>query len=322
MALQIGRKGWIGVGLQTAAQVPATIADYVPFTNDNLIGMQDQMAVDDAHSIRDKTFSTIAGKQWSQGGIDIYADSKMAGYFLVGALGTVQSVNLSGSVYRHTITRNNSNTPQYLTVIKDRGGVDRQLFADVTVDELELSVATDLAEMKSKLIGNFPQTTTSGSPTTVSGSILSFKNAQFAFGTTISGAQAATPLKPHDFKLNIKNNAEAVFAHSQASPRSINVKQFEASAEMTLYFENTTDRDAYYAQSKQAASFELIGNGIGGGFNESVVVNFYQTSIQSFDLETGLDNFYAEKVKLVCEYEPVTGRTIDAVVTNTKSLYI
>ena len=324
MALTIGRRGWMAVGLQSAAQVPATLAnsDYVPFTNDTLIGMQDQIAIEDAHAIRDKTFNTIAGKQWSEGGIDMLADSKFSGYFVVGALGTVQTTNLSGSVYQHTVTRNNSNTPQYLTVIKDRGGVDRQIFADLTVDEFELSTGTDLAEIKTKLIGNFPQTTTSGTVTTSSGNVFSFKNAQFAFSTTVSGAQSATPLKPHDFKLNIKNNAEAVFAHSQQTPRSINVKQFEASAEMTLYFENTTDRDAYYNQSKQAGSFELIGNGIGSGYNESLTFNFYQLSINSFELETGLDNFYAEKVKMTCEYNPTVGRTLDAVIVNNKSLYI
>lgn len=321
MALQIGRRGFIGVGLQSGFQVPAAIADYVDYSSMTLTGMQDQIPVDHATSNRDKVLSTIAGKQWSEGECEIYADNKNAGYFIVAALGTVQSVNLAGSVYRHTVTRTNSNVPQYLTITEDRV-VDRALYADLAVDELELSVGTDLASLKSKLVGNFPQTTTSGTKTTSSGNIFDFANAQFAFSTTISGAQSATPLKPHDFKLNIKNNVEAVFAHSFSTPRSINSKQFEASAEFTLYFENTTDRDAYYAQTKQAASLELIGNGIGSGYQESIVFNFYRTSIQSFAIETGLDDFFAEKVKLTCEYDTTTGRTIDAVITNTKSLYI
>jgi hypothetical protein len=321
MSLSIGRKGWIGVGLQTAFQVPATIADYVDFTSNTLTGMQDQTPVDHATSLRDKVSNTIAGKQWSEGDIELYADTTKAGYFIVGAFGTVQSVNLAGSVYRHTVTRNNSNTPQYLTITEDRA-VDRALYADVTVDSLEVSVGTDLASIKAGLKGNFPQTTVSGTKTTTSGNVMNFANAQFAFATTISGAQNATPLKPHDFKLNIKNNADVVFAHSYSSPRSINVKDFEASAEFTLYFENTTDRDAYYAQTKQSASLKLIGNGIGGGYQESVVFNMYKTSIQSFSIDTGIDNYYAEKVKLTCEFDASTGRTIDAVITNTKTLYI
>jgi len=321
MSLNIGRKGWIGIGLQTGFQVPAAIADYVDFTDNTLIGVQDQIEVDHATSLRDKLAGTIAGQQSSKGNLSLYADSIKLGYFIVSALGTVQTSSLGSGVYRHTVTRNNSNTPQYMTITDDRG-VDRQLYADVCVDELTLEVGTDLAEAKTKLVGNFPMTTTSGVKTTTSGNIFSFANAQFAFGTTISGAQAATPLKPHDFKLSIENNAEAVFAHSQNSPRSINYKEFTASADFTLYFENTIDRDAYYAQTKQAASLELLGNGIGGGFQESVVFNFYKTSIQSFDLETGLDNYYAEKGTLNCEFDAATQRTIDCVITNSKSLYI
>lgn len=321
MPLNIGRKGWIGIGLQTAFQVPGTIADYVDFTENTLTGIQDQIPVDHATSLRDKVSTTVPSKEWSEGDFEMYADNKTAGYFLVSALGTVQSVNLAGSVYRHTITRNNSNTPQYMTITNDRA-VDRQLYPDVCVDNLELSVGTDLATVKSKLMGNFPQTTTSGTKTTTSGNIFNFANAQFAFGTTISGAQAATPLKPHDFKFTINNNAETVFGHGTVTPRSINYRQFESSSEFTLYFETTTERDAYYAQTKQAASFELIGNGIGGGFNESIVLNMYKTTFQGFTLETGLDNYYAEKAKLTHEYDYATGRTVDAVITNTKILYI
>lgn len=321
MALNIGRKGFIGVGLQTGFQVPATIADYVDFTGNTLHGMVDQMTVDSATSNRDKVLSTVGGRQWSEGQLDIYPDSKVAGHFIVGALGTVQTFSLGSGVYRHVATRNNSNVPQYLTITNDRA-IDRQLYADVAVDELDFEVGTDLAKMSVKLKGNYPQTTTSGIKTTTSGNIFAFKDAQFAFGTTISGAQSATSLQTHDFKLAIKNNTDVIHAHSQTTPRSINHKQFEVTAEFTLYFENTTDRDAYYAQTKQACSLEMIGNGIGGGFNESIVFNFYKTSINSFELETGVDNYYAEKVKLTAEYDTATGRTVDAVITNTKSLYI
>lgn len=321
MSLDIGRHGWIGVGLQSASQVPAAIADYVDFTDNTLQGEQNQLVVDHATGLRDKVLSSVAGTQSSSGDIEIYADSVKTGYFLVAALGTVQSVSLGSGVYRHTVTRNNSNDPQFLTITSDRVK-DRQLYPDVAVSQFTLNVGLELAKAKATLVGAFPQTTTSGTKTTTSGNIFSFQNAQFAFGTTISGAQAATPLKPHDFTLTINNNTTANFGQSQANPRSINHGDFEATADFNLYFENTTDRDAYYAQTKQAASFELYGNGIGGGFTESLVFNFYQTSVKTFAVETGIDNFYSEKVTLGCEYNTAAQRTIDAVITNTKSLYI
>lgn len=323
MALNIGRKGWVAVGLQSAYDVPATLSnsDYIEFTNNTLNGVQNQLELDQATSLRDRLAGTVAGSRSSEGDIEVYADSTYAGYFLVGALGTVQTASLGSGVYRHTITRNNSNTPQYLTAISDRG-TDRQLFPNLAVDSLELKVGTELATMSTSLMGGFPMTTTSGTKTTTSGNVFTFANAQFAFSTTISGAQSAVSLLPHDFSLTINNNAEVVIAHGANTPRSINFKQFEAEASFNLYFENTTDRDAYYAQTKQSASFELYGNGIGGGFTESLVVNFYKTSVKSFSLETGLDDFYAENCELACEFDAATQRTIDAVLTNRKSLYI
>lgn len=321
MALNIGRKGFIGVGLQSAFQVPAAIADYVPFMNNTLHGVTDQMEIEHATGNRDKTFSSIAGRQWSEGDLELLVDAKFAGYFLVAAMGSVTAQNIAGSVYTHTITRNNSNTPQYLTITNDRV-VDRQNYYDVAVDELEIDVGTDLASMKAKLVGNFPQTTTSGTNTTTSGNIFSFKGAQFAFGATVAAAASASNLKPHDFKCTIKNGVETVHRHGSALPGSITAKEFDVEAEFTLYFENTTDRDTYYNQNKQAAVLQFSGNQIGSGLSEALLIRFYQTSLMGFELETGLANFYAEKVKMNAEYDNANSKTLDMLLTNTKALYI
>lgn len=320
MSLDIGRKGWIGVGLQSDFQVPAAIADYVPFENNSLKGIQEQLKVQSAYGVRDRTFSSVKGKSFSEGDVEGLLDSKFFGYFAAAAMGSVSSASQGSGVTLHTITRNNSNTPKFLTITNDRV-VDRQNYYDVAVDELEVSVGTELAMYKAKLSGNFPVTVTSGTQTTASGNVMSFRNAAFAFGANVTAAKAATNLKPHDFKLNIKNNSEVVFGHGAGTPRSINHKGFEVTAEMNLYFENTTDRDSYYNQSKQAASLQFIGNGIGGGLSEFLKFNFYQASIETFELETGLDDFYAEKVKLSGEYDNANSKTLDIEVQNTKASY-
>lgn len=321
MSLNIGRKGFAGVGLQSAAQVPAAIAAYAPFTTFDLHGVQEQIKVPHATGRRDVNFSSVPGKAYSEGGFEDFIDSTNFGYFAVAALGTVNVASQGSGVYKHTITKSDSNTPQYLTFTNDRV-IDRQNYYDVAVDELEVSVGTDISAFKTKLKGNFPQTTTSGTNTTTSGNVMTFRNAQFAFGASVTAAKAAANLKTHDFKLSIKNNVEVVHGHGSGNPRSINSKGFEVSADFQLYFENTTDRDAYYNQSKQAASLQFIGNGIGGGFNEFVNFNLYQVSLETFELETGIDNYYAEKVKLSAEWDNVNSKTLDIEIQNTKALYI
>lgn len=321
MPLNIGRKGWLGAGLQTGFQVPATVTDYIPFDVDTLYGTVDQLPVNSAYSRREDTFTTVPGKQYGQGEVDVVFDNKFAGYLLLGALGNVTTTSLGGGVYSHYMTVRQSNTPQYLTLINDRV-TDRQLFPDVMVDTLDLEVQVGLASMKCKVMSSFPQTTASGNVTTASGVIYSFVQAGFAFGTTVSGAHNATNIKPHDLKLSLNNNGEVVPRHGSANVASVNSKKLNVKVEGQVYFENTTDRDAYYAQSKQAASFYFNGPGVGGGNNANITFNLYQTSFNALTYETGLDNFYAEKFTCLSEVDNASGLSVDATVVNNKSLYI
>lgn len=321
MSLSIGRKGWAGIALESTYGVPVNPTDYVPFTNLSLNSMVNTQEVMSAYAIRDKNFSSVATEKWSAGDIEMLLDPKIAGYFIVGAMGTVATNSLGNGNYDHFITRNNTNVPQSLSLISDRV-TDRQLYAGMAVDTLTLSVSDGLGTLKASMVGQFPQTSVSGSLTTASGTVYGFKDAFFAFGTTVSGAQTASNMKLKDFQLDIKNNVQPIFRHGSITPDTINPAEFEVTSDFTVYFENTTDRDTFHNTKKQAASFKLTGAGLAGGLTETLYCNLYQTHIETFQLETGLANFYAEKVKLIGEYDNNIGRSIDFTLRNTKSLYI
>lgn len=320
MALTIGRQGFVGVGFESSYGAPVAVTDYVPFIANTLKPVYSKIENQAAYGIRDKVFSSVVGKTWVEGDIEINVDPKLSGYFLIGALGTDAPVNTSGSVWTHTVTKNDSNTPKSLTVINDRD-IDRQYIPGVAVKTLVLNVADGMATMKASVLGQAPITTTSGSLTTASGNLYSFKDAFFGFGSTVAAAAAATNLKPSSFTLTIENNTSAVFRHGAAQPATVNHGEFQVSADANIFFENTTDRDAYYANTKQAAAFKLSGLGIGSGLTDSLLFNLYQLRLDSFELETGLANFFAEKLKIVCEYDNANSKTIDAALVNLKSSY-
>lgn len=321
MSLEIGRKGYIGIGMETTPGTPVAIADYVPFTENSLMAKHEPIANEAAYGVREKTFDAVEGKKWSEGSIAINCDASNVGYFLIGALGTDTPANVAGSVYDHVVTRNNSNTPQTMTIVNARGSVDKQYYRSVAVKTLEFSVSDQLVEAKANLLGKFPITTTSGSLTTASGGLFTFADARFAFGSTVANALAATNLKPHDFKLVLENNTTAVFRHGDNEPDTINHGEFEASAEGTMYFENTTQRDAFYNLTKQAASWQLTGPGIGGGYVSTLEFRMYRTHYEGHELETGISDFYAEKFTVRCDYDNANSVSVDAVLRNTKSAY-
>ena len=239
---------------------------------------------------------------------------------MIPALGTTSPANVAGSVYDHTITRNNSSTPTSLTLTQDRV-TDRQYYTGLAVKTLEFSVSDGLAEVSASMLGKFPITTTSGTNTTASGSVYSFADAHFAFGASVAAASAATNLKPHDFTLTIENNTEVVHRFGSNDAASVNHKEFEVTANGTIYFENTTQRDIYYNNTKQAAVFKLTGVGIGGGYFETLTFNMYRVAMDTHTLETGLADFYAEAFDLLCEYDNANSKSVDAVLRNTKSAY-
>lgn len=321
MSLNIGRKGFFELAPESTYGVPVAVTDVIPFNANSFKGKQEPIQNQAAYGVREKRFSSVIGKQWSEGDIEVNLDATLAPWFIYGALGDSSTATVSGSVKDHTMTRDNSNTPASFTVVNDRI-TDRQYANGVAVASLEIGVSDGFASAKASLLGKFPITTTSGTLTTTSGSLFAFKDAFFAFGSTVAAAAAGTNLKPHDFKLNINNNSEAVYRFGSANPDTINHKEFEVEAEGSIYFESTTDRDRYYNNSKQAAVLKFTGVGIGGGFSEAITFNLYQTAVDDFELETGLADFYAQKMKIMCEYDNANSKSIDAVVRNVKSIYV
>lgn len=321
MSLEIGRKGYIGIGLESTPGAPVAIVDYVPFTSNTLTGKHTPIANEAAYGVRERVFDAVAGKQWSEGAIGINCDATNVGYFLNMALGTDTPANVAGSVYDHVFTRNNSNTPKTATIVSARSTIDKQYYRNSTAKTLTFTASDALVEANVSLLGKFPITTTSGSLTTASGSVFSFADARFAFGANVAAAGSATNLKPHDFTLTLENNSVATFRHGSTNPDTIDQGEFEATAAGTLYFEGTTNRDAFYNNTKQAASWKVTGPGIGGGYFSSLEVRMYRTFYEGFELETGLANYFAEKFTVRCAYDNANSASVDAVLRNTKASY-
>lgn len=320
MALRVGRKGWVGVGIETTPGSPVAITDYIPFTENTLKGQATKLEDDAARGRRARVSDSVNGQKWSEGDLTINVDPTKHGLFLYGALGSVNSSTVSGSVKDHTFSVNDDNPPKSLTVVNDRG-VDREYFTGVAVKTYELSISDGLASVKNSLIGKFPITTASGTNTTASGGLYSFADSFFAFGADLSSAAAADNLRLSDFKLTIENNTVANHRHGSNDAYSISHGELDVTGEGTLFFEGTTQRDAYYANTKKSAVQKLTGRGLAGGYNESVTYNLSRIRLDTFELETGLSDFFAEKFNFIAEVDETDGSVITAVVRNIRSSY-
>lgn len=323
MALNIGRRGWLGVASEASFAVPVAATDFIPFTSNSIHTVQEAIPDVTARGSREKNYGSVIGKQWGEGDVEFNLDTKVIGYFLKSAFGNITTTTPAGSVKSNYFTRSNLNSPASLTLTNDRV-VDRQYVRGAVVDTLEIKWADAFATVKAGIKGYDPLTTTSGSGLTLSGTQFSFKDAVVKFGATVSGITGATPAtKVNDFTITVKNNAMPTFRSGSNDPATIDFAEFECDGDYTLFFENTTDRDNYAALTKQAFQVVFTGNGIGSGLSESLTFSVYQFRYDQMTYETGLANFYAEKVKWIAE-SGSTGAgsgSVDATLVNTTNGY-
>lgn len=321
MTLSIGRRGWTGIGIQTAKDAPAAPTDYLPWDTNTMAQVTEQLPVTDAHGIRDSNFNSVPSKQFSNGQFKMLAYPNLIGYLIYGAMGTVSSTSPAAGVNVHTFTENQSNVPLFLSLINNRV-VDQEYYPNCIVQSLDLMVGIDLATVDCKMLGDVAFQTTSGSFQTASGNIWSFKQALFGIGSSIANARANT-FKTISVKATIENGSEAVFAHGSARPYALIHKDLKFVAEIELYFENTTDKNNFYNQVKQSAVLQFVGNPLGSntGFNELLEIDVYQITFKTFTVNTGLDTLQTEKVQISGEYSVPNSATIGCILTNGNSNY-
>jgi len=326
-----GRKGWIGIAKEATPGVPVSPSTYIPFNSNTLLGKHEPVGDDEAFGVRDAQYgSSVKGKRFGEGEIGILAESTNIGYLIGGAFGTFGTPSALGDgVYSHEFTRNNSDTPQTFSVTSDRS-TDRELYTYAVINQFSLNFADAEAQATATIMSRFPVTTASGTLTLVSGVLFTFRNAQVQLGANITAAESAVKTEVESLTFNINNNAEMIYRSavvdgSRSDPGDVSLiamGKFEVSGELTMLFENTTQRDNYSNLSKQALVLNLITDrDIGGGENDKLLIEIPKMRIQERSMETGIDSFFSETLSFVAEYDSTLSRTSRAILTNRKVSY-
>lgn len=324
MSVRTGRLGWVAVAMEATAGVPVPPVDYVPFLECTLDEKIDVLADASARGIRDaQPENSQLGKQWGEGSLKVNLDATLAPYLIYGAMGQDSVVTEGGGVFTHTFaTQSSSNVPKTLSILFDRAGVDRLLFPYAVVNSLELAFSDGMAELTASLLSKFPSANTSGTLTTTSGFYYAFRHATLQVGTDIIAAgNSATPLKIRNFTLSVVNTAEAQFVSGNRDIDTIINKNLEVKGTFRVAFESTTQRDNFYALTKQALIATFAGNGIGNGMTEFIKVRLYKIRIDESNVDTPPNDYVSQEIAFTAEYASANTATVDFVVRNRKSSY-
>lgn len=317
MTLKIGRQGYLGLGIESQAgtAVPATTA--VPFVTNSLLGKHNPQEDIAARGSRAQNYTSIIGKQWSEGEVDVNLDLTNAGFFLKLALGNEVLSNPATGVYDHLFYTTVSGNNPLTATLYNYTGLDVQQFASMAVDKLDLDVKDTFMVAKASFKGFFP---TSGaySATTVSGSLVNFGKYNLKLGSTLALAEVATATPVTEFSLSINNNAEVVFESGKSTASRVFWKQFKVTGSFTKYFESVSERDSYLNLVKSSMILTASGVNLVPGYNEELKINIAKMVYNDQSLATGLENYFAVKTNFTAEVDVTQGKQFDMTLRNTR----
>lgn len=304
MAVNQGRLGTVGFALQTAFGSANTTPDvYLPFNSYTVEGKHEPIPITHAVSHRISNVSSVRGKKWSEGDMEINLDAVNAGYLFKLALGN--EVYTAGTPSDHVFyTTVSGNTPKFATLMVEREGADTQEFDNMACNTLTLAVSDGAATLAASLMGGYPKAGANNTPTTTSGTVFSFANYALQFGTDLATADAASGTPVQEFTLEINNNLEVIHS-SQATQgttsydiSALRTKNLEISGSYKLFFDSTTDLDAYANLTKRSMIATFYASA-----NEQIIISIPKFRINEKTVDTGIDDLYMITANFVAELD-------------------
>jgi len=194
-----GRQVEIGIGIETSAGTPVAATNYFKWDSFDMQSMSDKVMLESARGIRNKISNSLIIKKYGKGSIEFVPTVDMLPYMLGLAMGTRNTALRTGesAVYDHTFTIQNANASmKTATLLCAQGGIQTERYANVVVDNMEITIDTDLAKCKCDLIGNYPDTSSISSSYTQD-TLFSRNQMTAVFGTSLanaSGTNASTTI--------------------------------------------------------------------------------------------------------------------------------
>lgn len=292
--IQQGRQGAVGFAFQSAEGTANATPDvYLPFNSNTLQNRHEPIPVTHSVASRRMNESSVQGKKWSEGELGVILDTVNSGYPIKLFMGN--ELLDTGTPNSHTFyTTVSGNTPKFATLIYKYGDTVTEQFSDVAANTLSLNIGDGLGELNVALMGNASTDASDITPTTTSGTPLSFTNYSLQFGATLAAAASANPTPVEEFTLEATNNIEMIFSSQSTAgtnsnnPRKKRLGNLEYTGTYKLFFDSVTERDAYMTSIKRALRVRFT-----IGSLETFTINISKFRLNEYEIDTGIDNLYA-----------------------------
>jgi len=314
----------LALGIESTFGTSVTPTAYGEIDSCDIKLDKDVIVVDDTAGTRKGGRQVVYGAQKVSGSVKSNVYPAFVGYWLKGALGSCSSVLKSGetAVYEHTFSQ--ANTLPSFTLVLDRGNSEYVKYTSVVVKSLKMNAKDKLVELSVALDCYDESIGSSYTPSQATENPFVFHNVNIGFGDSISAARTAvssspTPVLSWDFEYD--NQTQVSHASGSAKAYRIDPKLAKIKFSFSVFFDNTTHRDAYRNLTKKAAVIRMTGASIGNSSNYNLDIELpaiYYTA-QTVDYKAG--NLEEEKCELVGIYDDIATHACQMILTNLKANY-
>ena len=314
---QEGVSNQISIGVQSAFGSDATPTVSIPIRpSDGMNARQDTIELEAINTKPAKAKCLAAGVRTFEGAFDLNAYPNAIGYFLLSALGAVDTNQVGASdAYTHDFTESVAKTP---LTIEQKDGVVTKRYVDSVAGGFKISSKVGEAVVFSSPIVAKSKMDDETAIASAYESSCPFNWAHFTY-VKIGGVD----IKAHvqDIEVEYANEASVFHALGDVNPAGSYVKQSTAKGKMTMYLDDDTKAylDSLIDGTEAEFTFQLQGDEIDSASSEGLIVTLPKTKFTK--VETKLD-FDVNMVTVEFEgREDATDGLITAQLTNTTTSY-
>lgn len=319
----IGREIEVGVGVESTRGTALTSAEkWIKNVTADIVEKAEHVVDDATRGRLEDADSRRVVKKWIEGNLEGIAFADMIGYLFYNLYGSVSSAVVTGAVYDHEFTLDQSIQHASLTLFAKDGSVRQQTFNNGMVGTLELTASVDdFVRFSASFMASLGAANTD-TPSYDTEYDFIGRDITVKVAATEAGLPGATATKIKD--LNITFDAQLISDHILGSytPNDIYNSGFSIEGSFTKNFDDETFKDLYESDVSQYIEITIEGAAdIGGGNFPTITILMNRARVMDWTRSGGNDELVTEDVSFKAFYQPTDTQASKITVRNLTTEY-
>ena len=321
----IGRKLEVGIGKESSRGTAVTPTYWLMKTKASVEDQVDYVDNDESFgNISDSADSQIS-KNMGGGNIEGIVKDKSVGLLLLGALGSVASVQRGGdvTVYDHTFSLLNSNQHPCLTV-ECKNDLEQKAYALAMIESLKLTAELGkYAEFSAAFKSKKGATAVNSPAYAALENNFVAKMISVKIASTQAGLTGASAIKVKKIELDITKNLVEDMQIGNVEPVDIYNQEFTVEGTIEAIYDATTFKALYTAGTKNALRIDLNNSDvtIGSTGHPELVIDLYRCAFKDWKRSDDNKGIVTQTIKFKGEYSITDAKFMTAVLTNLATSY-